>query len=130
MELLDGPGARKRIAALAQVSTEGRFAVAFWGIGAGEDLNILRLGSRAKVLCNLATGGTNPREIANLRNAGVRVLQSDDLHAKVYLFPGGAVIGSSNASANGLSLQGAECAGWNEANVFTADPGFLAGLES
>lgn len=129
VELLDGLGARNSIARFAQEATEGRFAVAFWGAGAGADLGITLMGARAKVICNLATGGTNPQAIRQLIDAGVQVRQRDDLHAKVYLFPAGAVLGSSNASSNGLSMQGGECSGWAEANLLTAEPGILGELE-
>lgn len=128
VELLDGLGARNRIAQFARESTEGRFAVAFWGAGAGVDLGITLMGARAKVICNLATGGTNPQAIRQLMDAGVQVRQRDDLHAKVYLFPDGAVLGSSNASSNGLSMQGGECSGWTEANLLTAEPCVLGEL--
>jgi phosphatidylserine/phosphatidylglycerophosphate/cardiolipin synthase-like enzyme len=69
-------------------------------------------------------GGTNPAEIRALMNAGVHVSQSDILHAKVYLFDNQVIIGSSNASANGLSLQGGETSGWIEANVFCDEAAF------
>jgi len=128
MKFLDGLGARKCIARFAQDAAEGRFAVAFWGLGAGVDLGITLMGARAKVICNLATGGTNPQAIRQLIGAGVQVRQRDDLHAKVYLFPEGVVIGSSNASSNGLSMQGHECSGWTEANLLTAEPHILREL--
>jgi len=57
-------------------------------------------------------------------DAGIHVFQCDTLHAKVYLFDGQVIIGSSNASANGLSLQGGEVSGWIEANVISDEPAF------
>jgi hypothetical protein len=67
-------------------------------------------------------GGTNPHEIRRLMNAGVRVRQWDSLHAKVYLFDGCAILGSSNASANGLAMEGREQSGWLEANILIDEP--------
>ncbi|MEQ8651221.1 MAG: phospholipase D family protein [Kiloniellales bacterium] len=94
-----------------------RLAVAFWGDGAAKRLGLLSNTSGCQVICNLKMGGTNPREIKLLLDAGVSVRQLDTLHAKVYLADGGALVGSSNASANGLSFQGGECSGWEEANL-------------
>ncbi len=111
---------------MAAEAEGARIAVAFWGNGAVDGLGLARLGAKARVVCNLATGGTNPREIQRLLDTGAVVVQHDSLHGKVYLFPGAVVVGSSNASANGLSLQGPECAGWEEANVYADEPSFLA----
>lgn len=41
--------------------------------------------------------------------------QADDLHAKVYLSSNGVVVGSANASANGVGLEAGEQASWIEA---------------
>ena len=39
------------------------------------------------------------------------------LHAKVWWTPNAAVLGSSNASTNGLALEHETGSGWHEANV-------------
>jgi len=75
-------------------------------------------------------GGTNPDEIERLIAAGIQVRQADDLHAKVYLFDKAVVIGSSNASANGLSFQDGDGAGWREANVLIEDPRIIEDVAS
>jgi hypothetical protein len=111
-----------KIADLTAKSQNVRMAVAFWGEGAAQRLGLLSKPSSATVICNLKMGGTNPAEIRALRDAGVHVSQSDGLHAKVYLFDNQVIIGSSNASANGLSLQGSEISGWIEANIFCDEP--------
>jgi hypothetical protein len=116
MEFLDGPGLRARLRALVAGSKRVRMAVAFWGEGVVEELG-LQDATDVQVVCNLRMGGTNPREIEKLRRPGVEIRHSDTLHAKMYLFDDRCVVGSSNASANGLSFQGGECSGWTEANV-------------
>ncbi len=123
MKFLDGQTATAEIKELVRGSKNVRMAVAFWGEGATEKLGLAKKGKDLTVICNLATGGTNPREIECLMKNEVAVLQCDKLHGKVYLFDNDTlVIGSSNASANGLALQGAQLAGWHEANVLIKEP--------
>lgn len=98
-------------------------AVAFWGKGASD----LFSNSKAKsieIVCNLMSGGTNPDEIETImddikKNGEVRM--DNTLHAKVFWTDKGMVIGSANASANGLSLEGAEIEGWKEMSVLIED---------
>ena len=49
----------------------------------------------------------------------------DGLHSKLYWTPAGAVIGSSNASSNGLGFEGRLAAGNFELNVLIRDSAFL-----
>lgn len=105
MRFLDERDARDVIARLAETSGRRHLAVAFWGRGAAERLGLLGRSAGQKIICNLRMGGTNPDEIERLMTEGVEVRQADDLHAKVYLFDQAVVIGSSNASSNGLSFQ-------------------------
>ena len=118
MKFLDGKAVTAEIAKLGESSRKVKLAVAFWGDGATEKL---RLGKKASVVCNLRSGGTNPHEIEKLTDQCVSVRQCDTLHGKVYLFDEHVIIGSSNASANGLALQGNELARWSEANILTTD---------
>jgi PLD-like domain len=119
MKFLDGADATALIKELVCKSGAVRLAVAFWGVPAAENLGLLRKGKAANVICNLKMGGTNPKEIRALKDSGVRVSQCDTLHGKVYLFDHSLIVGSSNASANGLSLQGEELSGWHEANLYS-----------
>ena len=102
-------------------------AVAFWGKDAARDLGLERhADDRAddrptELICNLASGGTNPDEIKKLIDFGINVKQCDTLHGKVYVFDRCFVVGSSNASANGLALQGKEVSYWHEANILSDD---------
>lgn len=114
-------------------SETATLAVAFWGAGAATELGIVNRSASGKplrIVCNLRMGGTNPEEIRTLMAlSNVVVEQSDALHGKVYLFDESALIGSSNASANGLSFQGKGALGWDEANVAVRDSETLAALQ-
>lgn len=77
-------------------------AVAWWGSEMSRLLP-LRKGSVLVVRADRATmeqGQTNPWELEKLFKAGVRIFPLSNLHAKVFVFPKLAVIGSMNASAN------------------------------
>ena len=117
MSFLTGDDLKSEVAAIMQ-ECEPCCAVAFWGRGAAGRFG---LQSRAKIVCNLATGGTNPDEILALQATGHTVLQHDQLHAKVYLGRSQAVVTSANASANGLGLEASEQARWIEAGFLTSD---------
>ncbi|MDT3668956.1 MAG: phospholipase D family protein [Aromatoleum sp.] len=90
-----------------------RIAVAFWGSGAE------RIVSREKqyqIICNLLSGGTNPEVIRVLRAMpNVEIRHLTELHAKVVLASTGAIVGSSNFSADGLGFGDAPRLGWLEA---------------
>ena len=95
-------------------------AVAFWGAGAEKLLTNLVIPTR--VICNLTSGATNPSVIKSLQSHGITVKHLPDLHAKVFLGHDSAIIGSANCSANGLSLEGDEINGWQEAGyVITSE---------
>ncbi|MCG0996467.1 phospholipase D family protein [Acetobacter indonesiensis] len=86
--------------------TDVRCAVAFWGIGAETLLN--KAGdAQPRIICDVMLGGTSPnalRELGAPKNKDLRHIPG--LHAKVYLSDRGAVIGSANASRNGVGLDG------------------------
>ncbi|MCA6122117.1 phospholipase D family protein [Bradyrhizobium sp. WSM 1704] len=117
MRFLGGAAVQSELSRLVAISQTVRIAVAFWGQPAPEMLGLLRASCSLEVICNLKMGGSNPEAIKALLEAGINVLQSDHLHGKVYLFDNEAILGSSNASANGLSFQDGEVRGWHEANV-------------
>lgn len=105
-----------------------RLAVAFWGQGVGEELGLGREGLEVEVVCNLDSGACNPDEIGWLMSHGdrVKVRSNPRLHGKVYWTPSAVMIGSSNASSNGLVIEGGPSTGWSEANVLTVDPAMIA----
>ena len=97
-----------------------RAAVAFWGDGSQI---MVRGQGRFELICNLAHPGTNPGVIENIMSyANVIFRQRDDLHAKVAISAGGAVVGSANFSEKALGLQMADVGGWLEAGYFI-EPG-------
>lgn len=130
MKLLDETTARDAIRILVAGTDRARLAVAFWGVGAIERLGLDRPGLSLEILCNLDSGACNPAELRRfLQRKGVTLRSHPALHAKVYWTPAGAVLGSSNASANGLALESDAATGWHEANVALDDPEVLAQID-
>lgn len=125
MKFLDARRATQEIRRGVLKGGSARLIVAFWGDGAATRLGIADRPQAVSVVCNLKMGGTNPDEIRRLINLGVDVQQCDELHGKVYMFDDRVVIGSSNASSNGLAFQEGETTGWAEANVMSADDALL-----
>lgn len=112
---LDGSDLLKRLSLEVRKEQSVDLAVAFWGAGAAKSLE-LQKGTGARIICNLMSGGTNPREISTLRECGVEVRQLNNLHAKIGVVGDISFVGSSNMSANGLGAEGS-AANWLEANV-------------
>jgi hypothetical protein len=104
-------------------------AVAFWGKGGAAKLG-LKGSEDARVICNLDQVGCNPEAIKELRDLGIQVKTHPRLHAKIYATPAVVIIGSSNASTNGLTVEGDGALGWKEANVMTDDAMMIAGALS
>jgi hypothetical protein len=128
MKFVTEQQAKRLIRQRIGTSNKSRLAVAFWGDGACKKLDLVGREDTVSVICNLRMGGTNPHEIQRLQSLGIPVSQCDGLHAKVYLFDDGVLIGSSNASSNGLSFQDDEGPSWIEANVFSDDPDLIASV--
>lgn len=106
-----------------------RIAVAFWGEGALKMLGgMTGTTGNVKVLCNLDTGACNPTEVERLLSVA-EVRSHPKLHAKVYWTPKAMVLGSSNASTNGLWGEAGETRGWREANLLITDSAQLAATE-
>ena len=115
--IASGPELIKSLQAAVSSEAEICLAVAFWGAGAADRLGLTG-GHKARVICNLSMGGTNPSEIRKLLKRGVNVLQHSKLHAKIGIVGTGlSFVGSSNMSANGLGFEAADLTGWEEANV-------------
>lgn len=95
-------------------------AVAFWGCNAIDLL--ANTPKTTKIICNLESGATNPFVIESLIKQGIQVKTNKKLHAKVYLAKNKqAIVGSANASANGLSYEDSEVQGWLEAGILVED---------
>lgn len=126
MRFLDEVQALDAIRKMIADTGKARLAVAFWGKGAIEKLGLDRQGLKLEVLCNLESGACNPTEIAALRKLGAEVRTHPQLHGKVYWTPEAVILGSSNASANGLAVEASDLNGWREANLLISDSKVIA----
>lgn len=118
VRLLDEKSVIAPIRRLAKRCRDLRIAVAFWGTDAAKTLSLT--GAKGgRIICNLESGACNPKEIRKLRALKkFKVKTHAQLHAKIYWSPEAAVIGSSNASANGLVVDADAAKGWREANIW------------
>jgi len=123
MIFLNEVGALAKIREMFGRAGQAKIAVAFWGRGAAQALGLDRPDLEAEIICNLDSGACNPSEIEKLRGLRPHIAVRSDprLHGKLYWTPSGVVIGSSNASTNGLAVEDG-LAGWAEANIFSDDP--------
>jgi hypothetical protein len=97
-------------------------AVAFWGRGAIEHLGLKKHKSCLRVLLDLSAGASNPSEVEKLMKLlPGRVRQVERLHAKAWIGASEVVIGSANASANGLGVEGSEAQHWCELGMRSSD---------
>lgn len=120
-------------AAVSKLIAESKslsIAVAYWGRTA-ENLLLPTNGKEVRVICNLASGGTNPEPIRKLLgHKEVTIRQVDNLHGKVVVGDSVAIVGSANFSTNGLWLDGEESAGLSEAGILTVDPEQIANAQA
>jgi hypothetical protein len=103
-----------------------KIAIAYWGKNA---LTLLELHSNRKdtrVLCCLKGGKSHPDVIKRFGN---RAKQIDNLHAKVIWSPQAAIVGSANASSNGLPEEEKSARGLVEAGIHVADKKTLKQIE-
>ena len=128
MMFLDEAAALLEIPRCAATSDRCRLAMAFWGTDSAEML--FERNRPARILCNLAIGGSDPAEIERLMASGAEVMQADDLHAQVYLFDNAVILGSSLAGLAPSSFQDSGGLRRREANVLIRDPGFIATVEA
>jgi PLD-like domain len=97
-------------------------AVAFWGKGAVEELGLQGKGPKTRILLDLSAGATNPsvvKKLCELYPDGVRSVNR--LHAKAFVGSRWVAVGSANASANGLGLEGADARQWHELTLLTEE---------
>jgi len=97
-------------------------AVAFWGAGAIEELGLDRRAGKFRILLDLSAGATNPKVVkALLKLAPEGVKCVPRLHAKAFIARDSMMVGSANASANGLGSEGTEAQRWRELGVLCDD---------
>ncbi len=124
LELVREYDVAKRFRKLKKSAPKSIVAVPFWGKGA---LTLLGIGGgqKSQIVCNLQSSACNPYVIEDLKNTqGVTVRSNPRLHAKIYATDKFAIIGSSNASSNGLAIEG-QPESWIEANVISDDPAIV-----
>lgn len=82
-------------------------AVAYWGAGALSNTGISRKrNGTVRILCDLFSGSCNPVEIEKaIRQSNTEVKTLDGLHAKVWQNGNTSIVGSANASINGLGFE-------------------------
>ena len=122
LEFLDSRDAiTEKIRDSFENASEIRCIVAFWGSGAlGLFDGMSKECSRGiRIVCNLTMGGTNPRIIEEMLDREIAVRHSPTLHSKVWWTDKGVIVGSANASANGLLLESAAQEGWLESALYS-----------
>lgn len=110
-----------------------RAAVAFWGRGAETALGLSATAVRSRgleIICDLKSGCCNPDTIRKLMGWGASIRSIQKMHAKVYLGAHEVVLGSANASSNGLGLEGCEINGSKELCLLTNEPGVVFQCQS
>lgn len=129
MKFLETRDTIPEIRKLLESGSPVRAAVSYWGDGAIDSLGITE-DSDLIIVCDILSGGCNPTEIRKLLSilGRTRVLTFDGLHSKVWLGAGFGILGSSNASANGLGFEGNEAASLVEANLVFDAPAALASM--
>jgi hypothetical protein len=112
---------------LGRKNGKRKIAIAYWGKDA---LKLLKLDAGNKnvaVLCCLNGGKSDPDVIKQFKN---RARQCDSLHAKVILTPNEAIVGSANASSNGMPSEEKLASGLIEAGVLVTESVELKRIES
>ena len=123
MHFLTGADIQTQVRAIASRTGEVLAAVAYWGSGAADRTALTEHDRPAnvRVICDLLSGACNPAEIEVLRELGVTVKTLDRLHAKVWIGGNDVIVGSANASRNGLPGDGEQGANV-EAATLSQDP--------
>lgn len=116
----------QKIQSITAAAGTKKFAVAFWGQGAAEQLGISKAnGIECQILCDLFSGACNPKEMHKLLSLGCEIKTIDGLHSKIYCNADQVLIGSSNASSNGLASNTKQFSGNVEANALVTERPFV-----
>jgi hypothetical protein len=116
MQFLYGRALTDKMKLLCRTKTAAKIAIAYWG---KDSLTLLRVNpgrKNVRILCCLKGGKSDPDII---RRFGSRARQHEKLHAKVIWTRRGAIVGSANASSNGLPEEEDSTDGLIEAGIFT-----------
>ena len=124
MRFLTGPAIQKQVKKVTGRTGDLMVAVAYWGDGAAErtGLSHRKNPRQVRIVCDLLSGACSPDEIESMIRLGVRVKTLDRLHAKVWISGDRVILGSANASRNGLPNGDTESSNANiEAAVLSKD---------
>lgn len=108
-----------------------RIAVAYWGSDSVERVGLSRRGRpETRILCNAHSGVCSPEALNSMiRLPRMEVRSSRRLHAKVYCADDCVIVGSANASANGLGFESeGEVGGLHEAAILSREPNVVAAV--
>ena len=125
MRFLASSYIQAQVRRLASGSDEVMAAVAYWGKDAAEQTGFAehKNPEAVRVICDLLSGACSPDEIETLTHLGFSVRTLDRLHAKVWIAGDDVIVGSANASHNGLPGDAEEAANASiEAAVLSHDP--------
>jgi hypothetical protein len=121
---------RELTAVMRQTVKEGKeikAAIAYWGADALKLLGLNPRRSNVKAICCLQKGKSDPAVVAKFEK---RIRQNDRLHAKVLWTPVGAIVGSANASSNGLPEEEDRANSLIEAGIYVDDANTLKSINS
>ena len=133
MRFLTGPEIQTHVKRISSRTGELMAAVAYWGDGATErtGLSENKDPKRIRIICDLLSGACNPAEIKRLKRLGICVRTFDRMHAKVWINGNDVILGSANASRNGLPSSDEDNAKANiEAAFLSKEPSLSRKLTS
>ena len=129
MRFITGNDYSQKIIGILSLQSPLKCAVAFWGQAIVEVLKNNE--KEVQIICNLNSGACNPHVIEELKEEdNITIKTHSNLHAKVYLTKDSALVGSANASANGLNLENGELKGWLEAGILLEDTSLLKEIDT
>ena len=132
MRFLTGSGIQTEVQRISRRPGKLRAAVAYWGDGAAERTGLSEMENpkQVRIICDLLSGACNPEEIRALRQCKVHVKTLDRLHAKVWINGNEVILGSANASRNGLPVSDEDDRQANiEAAFLSKDPSLAQDIE-
>lgn len=127
--LLTNNNYKVEVECLLKDSRAVNIAVAFWGKGAEVLLDDVDK-ETSRIICNLNMGGTNPKTIRHIRDAGYNIQHADNFHGKVLFGQKAYILGSANFSTNGLGLEGDQLANLQELGLKGEDNAVLQDLNA
>lgn len=91
-----------------KLSDSADLAIAYWGANAIKTLGIDMIKGPVRILCDAYSGACNPDELSKMLAMDLDLKTRNGLHAKVVITSTSVIVGSANASANGLGQEGEE----------------------